>query len=295
MVRSTVWNQRNPVRGIHAPLTRGQRQVRTDEIQALADLRPGSVTIFEDHLRDERFTTFLHHEAAMTGMEVYCRLMPAGSPPEPSTTAQKVLDLAGTYPWVRGWIPASEPNQWPNIRWMDISDWLIEFYEPIIHARNTYDTQILLFYPPMAQDLGNDLDHKEGWSLLRPTIEMFLESGDGFSWYSYWHAMDLRRLTENEMPYWLATALEDGPTRYKTLIVEAGRFMDEPIGITDTFGDEITERFGSETRKVPSRSLAHAVTFWVLGSVDPAFDSQAWIDESGERRPILDYMAQYGP
>jgi hypothetical protein len=288
-------NAHNPLRGIHAPLTQGRRRVREDEIEAIARMSVGSVSIFEDHLKDERFTTFLHHEAALTGLEVYCRLMPAGSPPNPVSTAEAVIDLAGTYPWVRGWLPVSEPNQWPNMQWRDISDWLIEFYDRVVTGRNHLDIPFMLYFPPLAQDLGGEMDHKAGWDSLEPIVQMFLDNGDGFSWYSYWYALDLKGLTESDMPRWLAAALEDGPTRYKTLIVEAGRFDDEPLGVTYSLGDEIAERFGSEARRMRSRSLAHAVTYWVLGSVDPAFERQAWIGEDGTQKPIVDYIVHFGP
>jgi len=285
---------RNPQRGIHAPLTNRLRRIRAVEVGALQLLRPGAITIFEDQLKDESFISFLHHEASTEELEVYCRLIPVEGP-EPIVVAMRLVGLAKQYPWIRGWVPISEPNQWSRFSWPDISIWVDELYSHVTMQRRTNDVHFLLFFPPLAQDMGGEKDHRVGWEHLRRSIEHFLENGDGFSWYSSWHAMDHRRLTEREMPRWLFAALEDGDVRQKTLIVEAGRFYQEPLGIEGSYGDEIIERFGSRARRMRSYSLAHAVTMWVLGSAVSDFQHQAWIDEEGHRKDIIDYIAQWGP
>src|SRR5436305_2745402 len=103
--------------GMHAPYTAGKRRVRADEIKALEALAPRSIAIFDDHLRDDTFRAFLQHEAD-NGVEIYCRLMPV-SVPDPSTTALEVTDLAGSHPWVRGWIPCSDLNA-KGLNWEDV-------------------------------------------------------------------------------------------------------------------------------------------------------------------------------
>jgi hypothetical protein len=257
-------------------------------------MRPGSIAIFEDLLKDEAFVSFLHHEVETEDVEVYCRLIPVQGP-EPVVTALRLVNLAQNYPWIRGWLPASEPNQWARFSWSDVIYWVEELYSHVNTQRRTSGTSFLMFFPPLAQDMGGDKGHRVGWDMLRSPIERWLDGGDGFSWYSYWHALDHKRLAEFDMPQWLSDVLEDSTTKAKTLIVEAGRFYNEPLGIEGSYGDEIVERFGSRGLGISSTSMAHAVTIWLLGSAVPDFQHQAWIDEDGDRKDIVNFIAQWGP
>lgn len=261
---------------------------------AIQILRPGAITIFDDHLEDETFLGFLQTEAKDSGVEVYCRLAPEQML-DPGITAMKLTRLATRYPWITGWIPVAEPNQWVGFSWTDILEYVLTMYRYVNNTRLRTGEHYTVYFPPLSQDAGDEKDPRVGWEVMRHAVEMFLDRGDGFSWYSYWHALDLNHLAEQDMPQWLYSALEDGSTRHRTLIVEAGRFFSEPLGVKGSLGDEITERFGSRARLLPSSSIAHAVTFWVLGSAIADFEHQAWIDEDGNRDEILDYIAQNGP
>lgn len=249
-------------------------------------LHVGSISLLDFQLEDPPFRDWLAKRAAQ-GLEVFVRTY-TQTIPDPAAHAARLARLVIAHPFVSGWLPANEQNiegwqSWPEIdAWNDALWWNVRWY------RDNYQLRIPLLYPPFAQDAP--LHHTEGWEACRRSIALYLDNSDGFAWHSYWRAGE-GRLLEDEMPDWLRERLPHVPT----LLHECGRVPDDPAGV-EGLGNELLERFGSWAwTGVQPRSVARAVTPWLLSSRDAAFGPAAWVDEAGNFRQVLYDWAWYGP
>lgn len=281
---------RNPRRGIHAPHTQNARLVRLDEIGAIDLLNAGALSIIDYQLADTRFVEYLEF-FARDGGQIYLRHLTPNFMPPASEWAERIKNAQLQFPFIYGHIPANEPNlEFPNLDWSAFNQWCIDLWYNVDYHRQQ-GVELNLFYPPLAQDMSDDMNHAFAYPLLEGSIRQFIENGDGFSWHSYWNSFDLSRNIEDELPNWLRDMLP----HVDTLIHETGRKVDDPGGVDNFFISELTARYGSANSGDAGSSVAKAITPWLLSSRDEAFQHQAFIDETGGRRQILYDWAWWGP
>jgi hypothetical protein len=279
---------RNSRRGIHLPNTNGQRVLQPWEFEALGRIWPGAVSLLHFQLdQDPELVKWLRRRVK-DGLYVFVRYWHQfGQVPSTVQVSDTIAALARRHEYVSAWMPANEQNiegwsDWSHINtWNSDLWWRINWY----NQNGDLPAPIKLIYPPFAQDAP--LSHTEGYDACHASIETYQ---DWFSWHDYWHPGS-SRMIEDDFPQWLR---EHVMLVAGGLVHECGR-LPQYQGTYDGLIDELVDRFGSINHGTTGRSIATAVTPWLLGDASGQFGGYAYVDEEGGIRQICLDWAEWGP
>jgi hypothetical protein len=122
-----------------------------------------------------------------------------------------------------------------------------------------------------------------GYDVLKSSIELYLDNGDGLAGHEYWDRDDVY-LVEQRWPAWLQARLTQTPF----FVTEAGRRPLDVNGPPDA-------ALGYELVDFASRTHASVVAPFVLSSPGGSFDQYDFVDRYGEARPQLFVWGALGP
>jgi hypothetical protein len=291
-LRVPTWTPHDARRGIDlSPKT----PLGQTDYDALDFVKPGSVVLFSAQLGDGDPLRWLADDAqlqrwlaAHQDVTQIVRMWPVRGPDDPRRLAQRIVKLHLRFPWIKWFEIANEPDiEWsaPNrTTWQQIGDWTetvwwsVEWYRQ--HVPSASDVRLL--FPPLAQ--GSPMDPENvGYDALRPSIELFLDHGDGLAGHEYWDRGD-GYLVEERWPGWLRARLGEVPF----FVTECGRRPLASNGQPD-------EALGQELVAFSRRTQASVVAPFVLSSPGGSFAQFDFIDAQGEARPQLFIWASLGP
>jgi hypothetical protein len=262
---------------------------------ALDLIQPGSLVLFSAQLGDpdplRQIGPDPHLQrwlAAHQDVTQIVRMWPERGPDDPRRLALRILKLHQAYPWMRWFIIANEPDiEWAaesRSSWQQIGDWAEAVWWDLDRYRRTVPSasDIKLLFPPLAQGSPMDPEHV-GYDALRPSIQLYLDHGDGLAGHEYWDRNDVY-LVEDQWPDWLQARLKSIPF----FVTEAGRRPMAANGPPDA-------ALGSELVEFASRTRGSVVAPFVLSSPEGLFDQFDFVDVAGDMRPQLLVWAAQGP
>lgn len=286
------WTPHAELRGIDlSPKT----PLAPTDYAALDLLEPGSVVLFSAQLGDVDPVRQIGNDphlqdwlAAHQDVTQIVRMWPVKGPDDPERLALRIVKLHARYPWIRWFQIANEPDiewsadnraSWQQIgAWTEAVWWDVELYRQSVPSAS----DIKLLYPPFAQGSPMDPEHV-GYDALRPSIELYLDHGDGLAGHEYWDRGNVY-LVEDQWPTWLQARLASVPF----FVTEAGRRPGNGNGPPD-------QALGQELLQFTSRTRARVVAPFVLSSPGGSFDQFDFVDRFGEMRaPVFVWGAQ-GP
>jgi hypothetical protein len=285
------WTPHDPRRGIDlSPKT----PLSPQDYQALDLVEPGSVVLFSAQLGDADPLRWIgndvqlqHWLLAHQDVTQIVRMWPVRGPDDPKRLALRIVKLHQRYPWIKWFQIANEPDiEWPSDRasWQQIGEWTeavwwdVQWYRQ--HEPSAADIKLL--FPPLAQGSPLDPEHV-GYDVLRPSIELYLDNGDGLAGHEYWDR-DNVFLVENQWPDWLQARLPNAPF----FVTESGR---RPL-VTNGQPDDA---LGRELVDFSQRTRARVVAPFVLSSPGGSFDQFDFVDRNGVLRPQLFVWGALGP
>lgn len=279
------------LRGLHAPNTQNLRPISLSEAEACGWAGIQALTVLAYQATDP----WLQARAGRDG-RVYLRFDTDAPYEDPPAYVSRLVALVEGRPWLRHVLLGNEPNiEWSNFDPLAFRDWLaVVWYNINAYRRDRPALQsprLTVYAPPLAQDAPGSRDHRVVYEAIAGTLtDLFFANGDGLAWHEYWSAGDLSRRIDLEMPAPVQQALPSVPT----VVSECGRLPSEPDKLSGLI-DELTARYGSALAGRPAASPAQAVTPWLLGSEDPAFEGYAWVDREGNWRQIIFDFGIWGP
>jgi hypothetical protein len=286
------WTPHAQLRGINlSPKT----PLGVTDYDALDAIKPGSVVLFSAQLGDPDPVRWIGPDPRLqrwlaTHQDVLqiVRMWPVRGPDDPRRLALRIADIHRRFPWIHWFQVANEPDiEWhPSRResWQDIATWTTDVWWQVERLRQTVSStqDIKLLFPPLAQ--GSPMDPEgTGYDALRPSIELYLDHGDGLAGHEYWDRDDVY-LVERRWPAWLQARL----TRNAFFVTEAGR---RPLASNGQPDDAL----GYELVEFASRTQATVVAPFVLSSPGGSFDQYDFVDRFGEARPQLYVWGALGP
>jgi hypothetical protein len=283
------WTPHSPLRGMDlSPKT----PLGLADYAALDLVQPGSVVLFSAQLGDADPLRWIGSDAqlqrwlgAHQDVTQIVRMWPVRGPDDPRRLAQRIVKLHAQFPWIRWFQIANEPDiEWSSPTWPTIGAWADAVWWQVERYRRTQPgaSDIRLLFPPLAQ--GSPLDPEtSGYDALRPTIELFLDHGDGLAGHEYWDRNDVY-LVEQRWPAWLRERL----TRSTFFVTECGRRPLETNGWPDA-------ALGHELLQFAQRTQATVVAPFVLSSPGGSFDRHDFVDRDGYLRPHLFVWGALGP
>jgi hypothetical protein len=261
------------------------------DYEALGVLQPGAVVLVSAQLgepdplgqvsEDPLLQDWLRRRQEIVQV---VRLWPMKTPEDPEHVAARIVRLHRAYPWLEWFIPANEPDiEWPDPSWRRIARWTREVWQRVEwHRRNAGVSRIKLLFPPLSQ--GSRLDpERVGYDALRPSIEVYLDHGDGIAGHAYWDRGKVD-LVEDAWPAWLRERLGAVPF----FVTEAGRRPVMENGSPD-------HPLGEELLDFSRRTCAQVIAPFILSSADGRFDAHAFVDMRGQLRAPLYVWGRWGP
>jgi hypothetical protein len=283
------WTPHDTRRGIDlSPKT----PLSASDYQALDIVQPGSVVLFSaqlgdaDPLRwigaDPKLQRWLarHHDVTQV-----VRMWPVRGPEDPRRLAQRIVMLHARYPWIQWFQIANEPDiEWAASTWQDIGAWTEAVWYDVERYRRARvgASDIRLLFPPLAQGSLMDPEHV-GYDALRPSIELYLDHGDGLAGHEYWDR-DNVYLVEERWPAWLQQRLGNVPF----FVTECGRRPLPTNGYPDA-------ELGHELVEFAARTRAGVIAPFVLSSPGGSFDQFDFVDRHGVLRPHVFVWGAFGP
>jgi hypothetical protein len=275
---------RDPERGINLP---PKTPLAATDYQALDLIQPGSVVVFSAQLGDDdpirwigddpRLQDWLEAHQDITPI---VRMWPVRGPDDPNRLALRIVTLHQRFPWITWFQIANEPDiEWPadQANWEAIGAWTEQVWWRIAWYRQHVPSasDIKLLFPPFAQGSPLDPEHI-GYDALRPSIELFLDHGDGLAAHEYWDR-DHVFLVEHTWPSWLQGRLAASPF----FVTESGR---RP----GTANGQPNAALTSELASFVAQTRATVVAPFVLSSPDGSFDQFDFVDRQGRlRAPVF--------
>jgi hypothetical protein len=286
------WAPHTPLRGMDlSPKT----PLNQSDYAALDLIQPGSVVLFSAQLGDgdplRQIGTDPHLQqwlAAHQDVTQIVRMWPVKGPDDPRRMALRIVELHAAYPWIKWFVIANEPDiEWPTDSrtsweqigaWTEAVWWNVELYRRSVPSAS----DIKLLFPPLAQGSPMDPEHV-GYDALRPSIELYLDHGDGLAGHEYWDRNNVN-LVEERWPVWLRSRLTSVPF----FVTEAGRRPLDSNGSPDA-------ALGRELVDFARRTRATVVAPFILSSNPGQFEQFDFVGASGEVRPQLLVWAAAGP
>lgn len=286
-----AWSAHDPRRGIGlSPKT----PLEPMDYQALDVLQPGSVVLFSAQLGDGDPLRWIGPDpqlqrwlASRQDVLQIVRMWPVRGPEDPRRVALRIVKLHHRFPWIHWFQIANEPDiEWSSVHlsWLEIGAWTeavwwnVEWYRQ--HVPSAADIKLL--FPPLAQ--GSPLDPENtGYDTLRPSIELYLDHGDGLAGHEYWDRDDVY-LVEERWPAWLRARLSAIPF----FVTECGRRPLDSNGQPD-------EALGRELLDFSVRTRATVIAPFVLSSPGGLFDQYDFVDWQGALRPPVFVWGRLGP
>jgi hypothetical protein len=293
--RSTLnagpWLPHSTLRGIGlSPKTLGDA-----DFAALDALQPGSVVLFSAQLGDPDPVRWIGTDvrlqrwlSAHQDVLQIVRMWPVRGPDDPWRLARRIVALHHQFPWIQWFEIANEPDiEWSashRTSWSEVGAWAEAVWWDVqwlrTHVPGAADVRLL--FPPLAQ--GSPMDPEgAGYDALRPSIELYLDNGDGLTGHEYWDRDDVY-LVEDRWPAWLLARLTSVPF----FVTEAGRRPLVSNGMPD-------DALGREMIEFARRTQASVVAPFVLSSPGGTFDQFDFIDKFGVPRPQLFAWTRFGP
>jgi hypothetical protein len=262
---------------------------------ALDLIQPGSVVLFSaqlgdgDPLRqigvDPQLERWLEAHQDVTQI---VRMWPVKGPDDPRRLALRIVRLHQAYPWITWFLIANEPDiEWAassRTSWQPIGDWTEAVWWDVELYRLTVPSaaDIKLLFPALAQ--GSPMDPEGiGYDALRPSIELYLDHGDGIAGHEYWDRGEVY-LVEDRWPAWLQARLSSVPF----FVTEAGR---RPL----TSNGQPDAALGRELVDFARRTRATVVAPFILSSYAGQFDQFDFVEGTGDIRPQTLVWAKDGP
>jgi GNAT superfamily N-acetyltransferase len=286
-----AWQPHSELRGITLP---PKNPLEPRDYQALDIIRPGSVVVFSAQLGDGDPLRWIGSDPFLqrwleTHQDVtqVVRMWPVRGPEDPRRLALRIVRLHQRFPWITWFQVANEPDiEWPreHAQWDEINTWSedvwwqVEWYRQYLPSA----ADIKLLFPPLAQDSPLDPE-RVGYDALRPTIELYLDHGDGLAGHEYWDKGNVF-LVEQRWPAWLQARLAASPF----FVTESGR----RLGLGNSPPDAA---LGDELVDFAARTLATVVTPFVLSSPGGSFDQFDFVDREGNLRAPLFVWSTRGP